>query len=65
MTKKLISEFDPDGWKKVQQTMLAHGNAYFRKLSDGSHCFKDSPVHSSGRMPSTSDKEREERDKPA
>jgi len=31
MTKKLVSEFDPEGWKKVQQTMLAHGNAYFRK----------------------------------
>jgi hypothetical protein len=28
MTKKLVSEFDPEGWKKVQQTMLAHGNAY-------------------------------------
>ena len=34
MTKKLVSEFDPEGWKKVQQTMLAHGNAYFGKLGN-------------------------------
>ena len=37
MTKKLVSEYDPEGWKKLQQTMLAHGNAYFRKLSDEAH----------------------------
>jgi hypothetical protein len=34
MTKKLVSEFDPVGWNKVQQTMLAHGNAYFCTLSN-------------------------------
>jgi len=34
MTKKLVSEFDSEGWKKVQQTMLAHGNAYFCTLSN-------------------------------
>lgn len=38
--KKLLSEFDPDGWKKIQQTMLKHGNAYFSMLSDKSQRLK-------------------------
>src|ERR1700679_2064039 len=31
MTKKLISKFDPEGWKRVQQMMLLHRKAYFCK----------------------------------
>ena len=37
MMKKLISEFDSKGWKKVQQMKLAYGSAYFSKLVDEHH----------------------------
>ena len=64
MTKKLISEFDPKGWKKLQQTMLAYGNAYFHKLSNKPHCLKDSQICSFGRMSPLCDTEREMQDRP-
>jgi hypothetical protein len=31
MTKKLLPEFDPEGWNQLLDTMLAYGKAYFRE----------------------------------
>ena len=31
MTKKLLCEFDPEGWTQLQDMAVAYGKAYFRK----------------------------------
>ena len=31
MTKKLLCEFDPEGWGQFQDMAVAYGGAYFRE----------------------------------
>ena len=31
MIKKLLSQFDPEGWSQLQDMMLKYGKAYFRE----------------------------------
>jgi len=31
MTKKLLPQFNPEGWGQLQDMMVKYGKAYFRK----------------------------------
>jgi hypothetical protein len=31
MTRKLLPEFDPDGWSKFQDVAIKYGKAFFRE----------------------------------